>query len=79
MDNIEQSKIMLAFEYGILLSETAKNNNVELTSLIVKDAEEMIAKEFEKTPEEIAKSMGMNILSVFSTDAFGPSDDKKTP
>lgn len=62
-------KVLLAFEYGVVLSETAKKLNVELTPEIVVKAGAMIVGEFStKTAEELATDMGPNLLSVFELD-----------
>ena len=62
-------KVLLAFEYGVVLSETAKKLNVELTPEIVAKAGVMIVGEFStKTAEQLASDMGPNLISVFELD-----------
>lgn len=64
-----KKKLMLAFEYGLILSETAKNSNVILTPEIVKRAEEMLVNEFSNNNlQTLAVDMQPNILSIFETD-----------
>jgi len=59
---------MLAFEYGMTISEVAKERGVPLTANHMKIAEEIITKEFrEKTAERVAVEMIPNILAVFET------------
>lgn len=62
-------KLLLAFEYGIILSNVAKAMDVELTTEIVKRAEDMIINEFKgKSPTKLATDMHPNLLSIFETD-----------
>jgi len=59
----------MAFEYGVLIAEAAKELNVELTPEIIKNAEVMIVGEFSsRTVEELATDMLPNILSAFEID-----------
>jgi hypothetical protein len=61
-------KLLLSFEYGVCISETAKERGVELTPEMVKRAEEIIEKEFKsQTAEYCATHMVPNILAVFET------------
>lgn len=65
-----KQKLLLAFEYGIILSETAKINNIELTPEIVKRCEEMVFNEFKsKNPTKLSVETHANILSIFETNA----------
>lgn len=62
-------KLMLSFEYGIILSETAKAKNIELTPDMVVKAEEIIHDAFCRySPTELAVQMQPIILSIFETD-----------
>jgi hypothetical protein len=63
-----KKKLLLAFEYGVILSETAKEKGVELTPEIVRKAEEMILSEFPgKTPTRLSIETLANILAMFET------------
>lgn len=63
-----KEKLLLAFEYGLAISEVAKARGVKLTPTIVKRAEEIIEKEFKaQTAEYNATHMVPNILAVFET------------
>lgn len=62
-------KILLAFEYGVILSETARKRGVKLTPEIMQRAEVMIAGEFKNNSNtRLAVDMSPNILSVFELD-----------
>ena len=64
-----KSKVLLAFEYGVILSESTQALGVKLTPEITAKAETMIVGEFStKTVEELAADMGPNILSAFELD-----------
>ena len=66
-------KTLLAFEYGLVLSEVAHQLNIEADSTLTEKAETMLKSEFEsKSNEDLAKDMHANILSVFE-----PSTDNK--
>jgi len=71
MDNkktYDKKKLLLAFEYGVILSEAAKNLNRELSPNIVKNMEEIIFKEFhKKTASKLSVEMQLNILAAFET------------
>lgn len=59
-------KLLLAVEYGIILSETAKKKGVKLTPEIVKKMEEIIENEFSrKSTQRVGLDMLPNILAVF--------------
>jgi hypothetical protein len=63
-------KLISAFEYGIILSETAKKRGIELTPEMVKKMEEIILNEFQsKSLIKINLEMEPNILAVFETSA----------
>lgn len=64
-----KSKVLLAFEYGVLLSETAQKLDVKITREFMERAEVMIVGEFStRNAEEIAIDMSPNILSAFELD-----------
>ena len=64
----DRKEILLAFEYGLILSDVAKQKGVELTPELVVRAEELIAKEFDsQTTSYNATHMVPNILAVFET------------
>jgi len=61
-------KLLLAIEYGVVLSETAKKRNVQLTPEMVTKMEEIVSKEFKsKSVERVGLDMIPNILAVFET------------
>lgn len=69
-----KNKFLLAFEYGLLLSECAKNLNIEITPEISKKMEDIILKEFPWTsPLVLSKNMITNILA-----ALEPRSDIKS-
>lgn len=64
-----KNKLLLAFEYGIILSEVAKDQGIILSQDHVEKAEGIILDIFKKgNPERIAVDMMANILSMFETD-----------
>lgn len=64
-----EKKILLAFEYGLNLSEVAREMKIELTAEHVIRAEEMMKSEFStQTASFLAGNMNVNILSVFNFD-----------
>lgn len=64
-----KKKIILAFEYGLVLAEVAQKQGVELTPEIVERAERMIENEFQNgTATRLSVDMIPNILSVFELD-----------
>ena len=64
-----KSRVLLAFEYGVVLAETAQVLKIELTPEITAKAEVMIIGEFStRTANELATDMAPNILSVFELD-----------
>lgn len=66
---ISKKKILLAFEYGVILSEVAKEREIELTQDIVIRAEEVIMDAFLRYNEQkVAVDMMPIILSIFETD-----------
>lgn len=64
----DRQEILLAFEYGMMLSDTAHKCSIELTPEIVKRAEDLIGKEFDsQTTSYNATHMVPNILAIFET------------
>lgn len=64
-----KQKLLLAFEYAIILSKVAKDNNIELTPEIIKRAEELISKEFRiQTPTRLSTQMEVNLLAILQPD-----------
>ena len=62
-------KLLLSFEYGVILSQVAKDRGVELTPEIVKRAEGVIIDAFCRyNPTQLAVEMEPIILSIFETD-----------
>jgi hypothetical protein len=60
-----QKKLLLAFEYALILSQSAQNLEVELSPEIVKKMEEIIIKEFDKSPTRLSVDMTANVLAAF--------------
>lgn len=62
-------KLRLAFEYGLVLSESAKGQNKEVTSEMMKRGEEILVKEFSsKSPTRLSTEMIPNILAMMEPD-----------
>lgn len=60
---------MLAFEYGVILSQVAQEQGVEMTPELMEKAEFMLENEFkDKTPTELSTDMASNLMSVFELD-----------
>lgn len=65
---LNKKKLLLAFEYGLVISHVAKEHGVELTPELVDRAEEMIMNEFANgDPTRISVDMIPNIMSIFET------------
>ena len=62
-----KKKLILAFEYAIVINNVAKEQKVDVTMELVRKAEDMILNEFHKSPERIAIEMLPNVLSIFET------------
>lgn len=63
-----QKKLVMAFEYGLVLSEVAKDRKLDLDPQVVARLEEIIKKEFtKKSYTQIALGMVPNILASFET------------
>lgn len=61
-------KVILSFEFGVVLSNVAKEMNVELTPEIMARAEKIIEAEFKKrTASHLAGHMQAIILAIFET------------
>ncbi len=64
-----RQKLLLAFEYALVIADVARTHNVEITPELVKRAEEMLVSEFsKKNPTRLSVDMLPNVLSVFETD-----------
>ncbi len=64
-----RKKLLLAFEYGLTLAQTAHEMKVELTREHVERAERMLENEFKsQTASRIATNIVPNILTVFELD-----------
>lgn len=62
-----KKKLLLAFEYGMMMSEAAKDLKVPLTRELMERAEEVIMGEFpKKDAETLAFDMGPNLLAIFA-------------
>ena len=61
-------KLIAALEYGLVIGDVAKNNNITITEEMVSNIENMIINEFSsKNVEKLAVEMIPNILSCFDT------------
>jgi len=59
-----KQKLLLAFEYGVILSDVAKDRKIPLTNEMVTRCEEIIEKEFTaKSSNRVALDMVPNILA----------------
>lgn len=59
-----EKKLILAFEYGVILSDILKDSNKEISKGAVKRLEEIIRKEFpKKNPTKLSVEMIVNILA----------------
>lgn len=64
-----RKKLLLAFEYGVMISQTALAQGVEITPELIEKAEIMIENEARiQTETMFATQMVPNILSVFELD-----------
>lgn len=64
-----RDKLILAFEYGLILAEVAKKQNVELTPEIVIRAEKMLENEFKNQRATfLATNIVPNLMTVFELD-----------
>lgn len=63
-----KKKLLLAFEYGLVIDLVAKEHNVEVSKELIKKVEDIILQEFtENTSTHLAVQMVPNILSAFET------------
>ncbi len=63
------TKLLLAFEYGVVISQVAKERGIEMTRELVEKAEVMIENEARtQTASKMATQMMPNILSIFELD-----------
>lgn len=63
-----QNKFLLAFEYGLTISEVARKENIELSPKMIEAAEKMLLNEANSGDEtRMAVQMIPNILSIFET------------
>ena len=63
-----KKKLLLAFEYALIISETARKMRIKVTTKLSERAEEMILNEFsKKNPTQLAVDMYANVLSIFET------------
>jgi hypothetical protein len=64
-----RKKLLLAFEYGLIVADVAKEQNVEVTPELIKRAEAIIESEFRKYgPTYLAVNIVPLILTIFETD-----------
>lgn len=64
-----RKKLLLAFEYGMILAKSAQEMNVEITPELMQKAETMLENEFQtRNATELAVDMAPNILSAFELD-----------
>lgn len=64
-----REKILLSFEYGLVIAEVAMKQKVKLTPELVEKAERMIEGEFQKKSiDRLAIEMIPNVMSVFELD-----------
>jgi hypothetical protein len=68
LPRFNQQKLLLAFEYGVIIGDVARERGMVVTPEMVKKAEEMILSEFlSKSPERLSVEMIPNILATFET------------
>jgi hypothetical protein len=64
----DEKQLLLAFEYGVVMSDVAKNMKVKLTAEIIARFEDILIKEFTtKDFDKVALEMVPNILAGFET------------
>ncbi len=65
LDRYNEKKALLAFEFGIVLSDVASQLKIEMTQEIVIRAEKMLEKELRyNSPEEFACQMNVLVLAI---------------
>lgn len=63
-----KKKLLLAFEWGVILADVAREQNTKLTPEIMERAEKIIINEFKsKSPSQLAGHMEVILLSIFET------------
>lgn len=63
-----KKKLILAFEYGVILAKFTQDKNVELTPEIISRCENIIEKEFTtKSANRVALDMIPNLLASLET------------
>lgn len=61
-----KKKILLAFEYGLVMADVAEKMKYEITPEVVKRAEEIVMDQCQKSStQEMAVDMVPNILAIF--------------
>ena len=64
-----RNKLLLAFEYGLLLQDVATKQGVEMTPELVTRAEIMLENEFRiQTASKLATNIVPNLLTAFELD-----------
>lgn len=72
-DFFSKKKLFLAFEYGLILSETAQSLKIPLTPEMINRAEDIVLDAFRNgSAETVAVDMIPNILATFE-----PKEDNK--
>jgi hypothetical protein len=68
LPRFNQQKLLLAFEYGVIIGDVARERGMVVTPEMVVKAEEMILNEFlSKSAERLSVEMIPNILATFET------------
>lgn len=63
-----KQKLLLAFEYGVILAQVAKEQGIEVTPELVERCEKIISKEFtQKSGDRVALDMVPNLLASIET------------
>ncbi len=64
-----KKKLLLAFEYGVIISQLAQEQKIELTPEIIKRAEAMLENEFRtQNATFLSVNITPNLLSAFELD-----------
>ncbi len=64
-----RKKLLLAFEYGVVIADVARKMKVRMTPELIKKAEIMLEGEFtSQSATHLATNMTPNILSAFELD-----------
>jgi hypothetical protein len=68
LPRFNKQKLLLSFEYGVIIGDVAREKGMVVTPEMVVKAEEMILSEFlSKSPERLSVEMIPNILATFET------------